>query len=125
MRGNKRGFHVLDAPVTGGDTGAKAGTLYPCGWRLKEDFEACMPLFEAMGTNINYQERQDADSTIAGESDHDPGTRSGVCEALAYAQAKGLDLDSASFCVQVRQEAVSWICSDRRFWKEITARASL
>ena len=25
--GNKRGFHVLDAPVTGGDTGAKAGTL--------------------------------------------------------------------------------------------------
>ena len=25
--GTKRGFHVLDAPVTGGDTGAKAGTL--------------------------------------------------------------------------------------------------
>ena len=24
--GTKRGFHVLDAPVTGGDTGAKAGT---------------------------------------------------------------------------------------------------
>ena len=25
--GTKKGFHVLDAPVTGGDTGAKAGTL--------------------------------------------------------------------------------------------------
>ena len=25
--GTKRGFHVLDAPVTGGDTGAKNGTL--------------------------------------------------------------------------------------------------
>ena len=25
--GSKKGFHVLDAPVTGGDTGAKAGTL--------------------------------------------------------------------------------------------------
>ena len=25
--GSKRGFHVLDAPVTGGDSGAKAGTL--------------------------------------------------------------------------------------------------
>ena len=25
--GTKRGFHVMDAPVTGGDTGAKAGTL--------------------------------------------------------------------------------------------------
>ena len=25
--GTKRGFHVLDAPVTGGDTGAREGTL--------------------------------------------------------------------------------------------------
>ena len=53
--GNKRGFHVLDAPVTGGDTGAKAGTLSILVGGDKEDFEACMPLFEAMGTNINYQ----------------------------------------------------------------------
>lgn len=53
--GTKRGFHVLDAPVTGGDTGAKAGTLSILVGGSREDYEACMPLFKAMGTNINYQ----------------------------------------------------------------------
>ncbi len=53
--GTKRGFHVLDAPVTGGDTGAKNGTLSILVGGSKDDYEACMPLFEAMGTNINYQ----------------------------------------------------------------------
>ena len=93
--GNKRGFHVLDAPVTGGDTGAKAGTLSILVGGDKEDFEACMPLFEAMGTNINYQ-------GAAGCGQHCKlanqimiaGALSGVCEALAYAQAKGLDLQT-------------------------------
>ena len=51
--GNEKGFHVLDAPVTGGDGGAKAGTLSILAGGAKEDYEACMPLFEAMGTNIN------------------------------------------------------------------------
>ena len=78
--GTKRGFHVLDAPVTGGDTGAKAGTLSILVGGDKEDFEACMPLFEAMGTNINYQGE-------AGKGQHCKlanqimiaGTLSGVC----------------------------------------------
>ena len=91
--GNKRGFHVLDAPVTGGDTGAKAGTLSILVGGKKEDYQVCMPLFEAMGTNINYQGE-------AGCGQHAKlanqimiaGTLSGVCEALTYAKAKGLDL---------------------------------
>lgn len=93
--GTQRGFHVLDAPVTGGDTGAKAGTLSILVGGEKEDFEACMPLFEAMGTNINYQGK-------AGCGQHAKlanqimiaGTLSGVCEALTYAKAKGLDLET-------------------------------
>ena len=93
--GTKRGFHVMDAPVTGGDTGAKAGTLSILVGGEKEDYEACMPLFEAMGTNINYQGK-------AGCGQHCKlanqimiaGALSGVCEALAYAQAKGLDLQT-------------------------------
>ncbi|WP_227227289.1 NAD-binding protein, partial [Streptococcus gordonii] len=59
----------------------------------REDYEACQPLFEAMGTNINYQGE-------AGCGQHAKlanqimiaGTLSGVCEALTYAKAKGLDL---------------------------------
>lgn len=93
--GKKKGFHVLDAPVTGGDTGAKAGTLSILAGGEKEDYEACVPLFEAMGTNINYQGK-------AGCGQHAKlanqimiaGTLSGVCEALTYAKAKGLDLDT-------------------------------
>ena len=93
--GTKKGFHVLDAPVTGGDTGAKAGTLSILVGGKKEDYEACMPLFEAMGTNINYQGK-------AGCGQHAKlanqimiaGTLSGVCEALAYGKAKGLDMET-------------------------------
>ena len=93
--GTKRGFHVLDAPVTGGDTGAKAGTLSILVGGSREDYEACMPLFKAMGTNINYQ-------GAAGSGQHAKlanqimiaGTLSGVCEALTYAKAKGLDLQT-------------------------------
>lgn len=89
--GTKRGFHVMDAPVTGGDTGAKAGTLSILVGGEKEDYEACMPLFEAMGTNINYQGK-------AGCGQHCKlanqimiaGTLSGVCEALTYAKEQGL-----------------------------------
>lgn len=91
--GEAKGFHVMDAPVTGGDTGAKAGTLSILVGGKKDDFAACMPLFEAMGTNINYQGE-------AGCGQHAKlanqimiaGTLTGVCEALTYAKAKGLDL---------------------------------
>ena len=93
--GTKKGFHVLDAPVTGGDTGAKAGTLSILAGGRREDYEACRPLFEAMGTNINYQGE-------AGCGQHAKlanqimiaGTLSGVCEAMSYAKAQGLDLQT-------------------------------
>lgn len=38
--GTKRGFHVLDAPVTGGDIGAKNGTLSILVGGSREDYEA-------------------------------------------------------------------------------------
>lgn len=93
--GQQKGCRVLDAPVTGGDDGAKAGTLSILVGGKQEDYEACLPLFEAMGTNINYQ-------GSAGCGQHAKmanqimiaGTLSGVCEALAYAKAKGLNLDT-------------------------------
>ena len=93
--GTKRSFHVLDAPVTGGDTGAKEGTLSILVGGERQDYEACHPLFEAMGTNINYEGK-------AGSGQHCKlanqimiaGTLSGVCEALTYAKEKGLDPDT-------------------------------
>ncbi len=88
-----RGVRALDAPVTGGDTGAKAGTLAILVGGEEEDFKACLPLLMAMGNNVNYQGG-------AGKGQHTKmvnqimiaGTISGVCEALNYAKAKGLEL---------------------------------
>lgn len=92
--GTKRGFRVMDAPVTGGETGARDGTLSILAGGDRADYEACMPLFRAMGANVNYQGK-------AGCGQHAKltnqimiaGTLSGVCEAIAYARAKELDLE--------------------------------
>ena len=47
-----RGFRMLDAPVSGGDVGAKAGTLSIMVGGTSEDFEAARPVFEAMGKTL-------------------------------------------------------------------------
>ncbi len=91
--GAQRGFHVLDAPVTGGDTGARDATLSILVGGEEEDFNACLPLFTAMGTNINR-------FGPAGAGQHCKlanqimiaGSLSGVVEAFAYAEKQGLDL---------------------------------
>lgn len=49
-----RGLSALDAPVTGGDTGAQAGTLSIMVGGDRAAFEKCLPLFEAMGKNIRH-----------------------------------------------------------------------
>ena len=91
----KAGLHAVDAPVTGGDTGAKAGTLTILAGGKKEDFDACVPVFEAMGKNINYEGK-------AGNGQHTKmcnqiaiaGALAGACEAMVYAKKTGLDVDT-------------------------------
>ena len=91
----KAGLHAIDAPVTGGDTGAKAGTLTILAGGKEEDFNACVPVFEAMGKNINYEGK-------AGNGQHTKmcnqiaiaGALAGVCEAMVYAKNVGLDVDT-------------------------------
>lgn len=90
----KRGLKALDAPVTGGDTGAKAGTLTILAGGDEEAFNQCLPVFEAMGKTIRYEGR-------AGNGQHTKmcnqiaiaGALSGACEAIAYARSVGLDTD--------------------------------
>lgn len=90
----KAGLSALDAPVTGGDTGAKAGTLTILAGGDQEVFETCRPVFEAMGTNINYEGK-------AGNGQHTKmcnqiaiaGALAGACEAMVYAKNTGLDVE--------------------------------
>ena len=100
-KAKEKGVKALDAPVTGGDIGAKNGTLTILVGGEEEDYKACLPIFQAMGTNIHYEGK-------AGFGQHTKlanqimiaGAISGVCEAMAYAKDKGLDvkkmLDSVS-----------------------------
>lgn len=93
--GNKKGLHVLDAPVSGGDVGAKKGTLAIMVGGEKIDFEACQDVLAAMGTSIVYE-------GPAGSGQHVKmanqiaiaGAVSGVCEAIAYTKAMGVDVDT-------------------------------
>lgn len=86
-----RGLHALDAPVSGGDTGAKNGTLSIMVGGEQADFDACLPLFQAMGKSILYE-------GPAGFGQHTKmanqiaisGCIAAVCEAIAYAEACGL-----------------------------------
>ena len=48
----ERGARALDAPVSGGDKGAIAGTLSVMVGGEATDFQRAMPLFEAMGKTI-------------------------------------------------------------------------
>jgi len=48
----ERGIALLDAPVSGGTTGAAAGTLSVIAGGPPAAFEACLPLFRAMGGNV-------------------------------------------------------------------------
>ena len=91
--GTKRGFHVLDAPVTGGVLGAKNAKLSIMVGGNEEDFKACLPLFRAMGTNINYMgESGMGQHTKMANQIIIAGTISGVCEGMVYAKSKGLDM---------------------------------
>lgn len=86
------GLCAMDAPVSGGDAGAQNGTLSIMAGGDADDFAACMPIFEAMGTAINLQgpagsgQRTKMANQIA-----ICGALAGVCEAIVYARGVGLD----------------------------------
>lgn len=93
--GKAKGFRVLDAPVSGGDTGAKNGTLAIMVGGDAEDFKACEKVFSAMGTNIKYE-------GAAGSGQHVKmanqiaiaGALSGVAEAIIYGKKAGVDIET-------------------------------
>ena len=91
--GTKRGFHVLDAPVTGGQSAAKTAKLSIMVGGNEEDYKACLTLFRAMGTNINYMGGSGmGQHTKLANQIMIAGTIAGVCEAMTYAKAKDIDM---------------------------------
>lgn len=106
------GVHSLDAPVSGGDVGAKNGTLSLMVGGDKEIFEQMLPIFELFGQNIVYQ-------GSAGAGQHTKmsnqiviaSTMIGVCEALAYGLEAGLTMDEVMKSITAGS-AASWTLSN-------------
>lgn len=87
------GVALMDAPVSGGDVGAKAGTLSIMVGGPAEAFERCLPLFEVVGGNvIHLGETGLGQVCKACNQIAVSCTLMGVCEAMALAKRSGLDL---------------------------------
>ena len=88
-----KGVHSVDAPVSGGDIGARNAALSIMIGGDEETVTALQPLWEAMGKTIVYQGG-------AGAGQHTKMVNQvliatgmiGVCEALLYGYKSGLDL---------------------------------
>jgi len=108
----KKGINALDAPVSGGDIGARDGRLSIMVGGEREVFETIRPLFELMGTNIVYQ-------GVAGSGQHAKMCNQiviaagmvGVCEALSYADHSGLDVLTVLKSIE-SGAAGSWLLSN-------------
>lgn len=93
--GKKRGLIALDAPVSGGDVGAKNGTLSIMVGGDKEAFENCKEIFYAMGTNIIYEGKPGCGQhTKMANQIALAGAIAGVCEAITYAKSTELDVQT-------------------------------
>jgi 3-hydroxyisobutyrate dehydrogenase len=108
----ERGVGALDAPVSGGDVGARAGTLSIMVGGDQAAFDAVRPCFDVMGKAVVLQ-------GPAGSGQHTKlvnqtlvaGNIVAVCEALLYAQRAGLDVEKVLESVS-SGAAASWALSN-------------
>ena len=109
---SRRGVFSLDAPVSGGDLGAREARLLIMIGGDKAAADALAPCFQAMGKTIVYQGGPGSGQhtklvnqvTIA-------GTMVGVCEALLYGYRAGLDLTTVMQSI-ASGAAASWSLSN-------------
>ena len=94
-RAVERGCDAVDAPVSGGDVGARNQTLSIMVGGDKGAVESVMPLFQILGKNIVHQGGPGAGQhTKMCNQIVIAGTMIGVCESLVYAYRAKLDPES-------------------------------
>ncbi|MEM4979256.1 MAG: NAD(P)-dependent oxidoreductase [Candidatus Bathyarchaeia archaeon] len=87
------GAHALDAPVSGGDIGAREGTLSIMIGGDRDIAERVKPLFQLMGKSIRYMgPAGSGQSAKLCNQILIASTMIGVVECLLYAHKSGLDL---------------------------------
>ena len=92
-KSKEKGVFSIDAPVSGGDIGAKQGKLAIMAGGDKDIFEKVLPFFKLMGKNISYiggpgfgQHTKMANQILIAS------TMIGVVESLIYSYKAGLNL---------------------------------
>lgn len=91
-RAGEQGAHALDAPVSGGDVGARAGRLSIMVGGDPSVLEAVRPCLELLGATIVHQGGPGAGQhTKLVNQTLIAGTMVSLCEALLYASRAGLD----------------------------------
>ena len=94
LTAQKHGCGSLDAPVSGGDIGAKNGTLAIMVGGDHPSYDQVLPLFQLMGENIAYMGNAGAGQhTKMSNQILIASTMIGVVESLLYAYKAGNDLD--------------------------------
>ena len=89
----KKGCRALDAPVSGGDIGARDAKLSIMVGGAQAAFDEALPILQLMGPGIVLQGGPGAGQhTKMCNQIVIASTIMGVCEGLAYAKAAGLDL---------------------------------
>lgn len=87
-----RGVAMLDAPVSGGDVGAHAGTLSIMVGGDAREFERARPVFEALGTTITHVGPHGAGQVVKACNQVVVGvTFAAVSEALVLGSKAGID----------------------------------
>jgi len=91
-KGQALSIETLDAPVSGGDVGAKNGTLSIMVGGKQETFDKMVEYFKILGKSYILEGPAGAGShTKMANQITIAGTMGGVCEALLYGEKNGLD----------------------------------
>jgi len=87
----KAGIELVDAPVSGGETGAINATLSIMAGGRQETFERCLPLLQALGKTITYCGPSGAGQTVKLCNQVVVSvTNMAVCEGLVLAAKSGV-----------------------------------
>jgi len=109
---SSKGLYALDAPVSGGDIGARNAALSIMTGGDQEAFEAVQPLLALMGSNVVLQGGPGAGQhTKMVNQIAIASGMVGVCEALIYAKHAGLDLNNVLRSIE-SGAAGSWSLSN-------------
>ncbi|MGA8247617.1 MAG: NAD-binding protein, partial [Nocardioides sp.] len=95
-RAGSRGFRLLDAPVSGGEAGAKSAALSIMVGGEAADFAAAAPVFDAVGKTIVHVGPNGAGQTVKAANQLIVATNiQAVAEALVFLEAYGVDTAAA------------------------------